>query len=437
MKPEIKQRIEQIRRGEVPDGYKKAKGGIVPNEWKEERIGNYICEYVEKTTIPNQFPVLTSARTGLMFQTDYYSNRQVTTENNVGYNVIPYGYITFRSRSDDGYFHFNENRIIERGIISYFYPVFSFINKVCQSFMLQLLNHTIYKRMYPFVEGTAQQVLSLKKLGNLLYALPSKEEQEQIVKILSTQDKVIELYEKKIEQLQLLKKVCLQKMFPKQGRNVPEVRFPGFTEPWEQRKLGELFDFLQNNTLSRAELNNESGVAKNIHYGDILIKFGECIDISIAIMPFISSQSIAEKFKNSFLKNGDIIMADTAEDETVGKCSEVFSIQNIPIISGLHTIPMRPRKEFALGYLGYFMNSALYHDQLIPLMHGVKVTSISKGQIQNTNILYPKNINEQACLGLFFLHLDHLITLHQRKYDEEKRKKKALMQLLLTGIVRV
>ena len=73
MTPEVRDRIDQIRQGIVPEGYKKTKSDIVPVDWKESSIGEYICEYTEKTTIPNQYPVLTSARTGLMLQTEYYS----------------------------------------------------------------------------------------------------------------------------------------------------------------------------------------------------------------------------------------------------------------------------------------------------------------------------------------------------------------------------
>lgn len=151
MTPEVKERIEQIRHGNVPEGYRRTKTDVVPIDWLDTLIAPYLCEYIEKTTIPNQHPVLTSARKGLMLQTEYYSNRQVTTEDNVGYYVLPYGYVTFRSRSDDGRFRFNENKIIERGIISYFYPVFSFSSEVCHDYMLQLLNETIYRRMYPYL----------------------------------------------------------------------------------------------------------------------------------------------------------------------------------------------------------------------------------------------------------------------------------------------
>lgn len=96
MTSEIKQRIEQIRRGEVPEEYKKIHGDIVPLTWDQISLADCIVPYEEKTSVANQYPVLTSSRKGLMLQTDYYSNRQVTTEDNVGYNIIPFGYITFR-----------------------------------------------------------------------------------------------------------------------------------------------------------------------------------------------------------------------------------------------------------------------------------------------------------------------------------------------------
>ena len=197
--------------------------------------------------------------------------------------------------------------------------------------------------------------------------------------------------------------------------NKPAVRFQGFSDAWEQRKLGDSFEFLQNNTLSRAELSTEAGAALNVHYGDVLIKFGEYLDASSEQMAYIPDQSIVDKFKGSLLSDGDVIMADTAEDETVGKCSEIAGLQGKAAISGLHTIPLRPVCEFAPGFLGYYMNSGAYHDQLLPLMQGIKVTSVSKNAIRNTDICYPSDTAEQALIGQYFIRLDHLITLHQRK----------------------
>ena len=197
--------------------------------------------------------------------------------------------------------------------------------------------------------------------------------------------------------------------------NTPNIRFKGFTDDWEQRKFSDVFTGLQNNTLSRSELNYESGTVKNVHYGDVLIKFGDYIDASKEELPFINDDSKVEKFKGSFLHNGDIVIADTAEDETVGKCTEIQGVDDIKLISGLHTIPCRPKEEYGAKFLGYYMNSSAYHAQLIPLMQGIKVTSISKSALQDTNMIIPKSVDEQTIIGEYFSNLDHLITLHQRK----------------------
>ena len=208
----------------------------------------------------------------------------------------------------------------------------------------------------------------------------------------------------------------------------PKIRFKGFTKDWEQRKLGEVLISLQSNTLSRADLSNETGIAKNVHYGDVLIKFGDVLDVSREQLPMIKDEKILDKYKASFLQNGDVIIADTAEDTTVGKCSEIAGLRDEVVLSGLHTIPYRPVEKFATGYLGYYLNSGAYHDQLIPLMQGIKVTSISKSAMQDTDIVHPKSTEEQAMIGSYFQSLDHLITLHQRKCEQTKKLKKYMLQ---------
>ena len=200
----------------------------------------------------------------------------------------------------------------------------------------------------------------------------------------------------------------------------PEIRFAGFNDAWEQRKLGEVLTSLQNNTLSRADLSSEQGIAKNVHYGDILVKFGEVIDVKTESLPLIADEAVIAKYKSSFLQNGDVIVADTAEDETVGKCTEIAGLGDEIVISGLHTIPYRPVRKFASGYLGYYMNSVSFHNQLLPLMQGIKVTSISKTALQNTDIIYPKSATEQEAIGKYFCQLDNLITLHQRNAKKER-----------------
>ena len=261
--------------------------------------------------------------------------------------------------------------------------------------------------------------------------VPKCKEQKVIASYFCKLDHLITLHQRKYKKLKNVKKSMLEKMFPSKGCKVPEIRFSGFTDDWEQRKLKDILVNLQNNTLSRADLLNEAGVAKNVHYGDVLIKFGEVLDVSKEKLPMISDESVLMKYKASFLQNGDVIVADTAEDSTVGKCSEIDGLLDEVVLSGLHTIPYRPIEKFASGYLGYYLNSSVYHNQLIPLMQGIKVTSISKSAMQDTDIVYPKSVEEQGKIGDYFRSLDHLITLHQRKVKILKFIKKLLLEKML------
>ena len=261
-----------------------------------------------------------------------------------------------------------------------------------------------------------------------IYISQSAAEQKQIAEFFTSIDRLITLHQRKFEKLTNVKKSMLEKMFPQNGSSYPEIRFKGFADPWEQRKFGEVFMSLQNNTLSRAELNDEFGAARNIHYGDVLIKYDEILDVSKEPLSYIEKQSIADKFKTSYLQNGDVIIADTAEDETVGKCTEIEGLTDQKVISGLHTMPVRPNRKFASGFLGFYLNSAAYHDQLKPLMQGIKVTSISKGAMQDTVVKFPLDLKEQEQIGIYFGGLDHLITLHQRELEKLQNIKKSLLE---------
>ena len=210
---------------------------------------------------------------------------------------------------------------------------------------------------------------------------------------------------------------------------IPKRRFKEFENDgaWEQHKFSEVFTMLQNNALSRTQLNYEQGIAKSVHYGDVLIKFGECLDVSEEQLPYINDNELVSRYAKSFLINRDVIFADAAEDDTVGKCSEIVGLTSQNVIAGLHTIPCRPIVKFAGGYLGYYLNSNAYHDQLLPLMQGTKVSSISRSTLNETVLIYPKSKYEQAKIGHFFTDLVNLITLHQRKLEKLQNIKEAYL----------
>ena len=130
-------------------------------------------------------------------------------------------------------------------------------------------------------------------------------------------------------------------------------------DKWNEIKFGDLFSYIPNNTFSRADLNYELGEYKNVHYGDVLIKFGPILDAGSEALPYITGCDDCKK--ECLLMDGDVIIADTAEDETVGKATEIINIGHQKIVSGLHTIACRPLIKMAPTYLGFYINTENYH----------------------------------------------------------------------------
>ena len=182
-------------------------------DWEQRKVNEIIEDYIEKTTIQNQYTVLTSSQQkGIVYQEEYFSDRQVTTNANIGYYVLPRGYFTYRSRSDTNVFVFNRNDIIDKGIISYYYPVF--FNKNSDSnFLLRRLNTGIERQIIMAAEGTGQHVLAHSKFKNMDIFVPYLDEQKRIGKYFESLDHLITLHQSKLEKLQKIKKSMLESMF--------------------------------------------------------------------------------------------------------------------------------------------------------------------------------------------------------------------------------
>lgn len=202
--------------------------------WELRKVGELIEDYIEKTTVQNQYPVLTSSQQqGIILQEEYFTDRQVTTNDNIGYYVLPHGYFTYRSRSDTDVFVFNRNTLINKGIISYYYPVF--YPKNCNSnFLLRRLNHGIRKQLSMAAEGTGQKVLAHNKFKNMVVDIPKCNEQEKIGLLFEHLDNLITLHQRKLDKMKELKKAFLNLIFSQ------KLRFRGFTDSWELRKLKDI-----------------------------------------------------------------------------------------------------------------------------------------------------------------------------------------------------
>lgn len=250
--------------------------------------------------------------------------------------------------------------------------------------------------------------------------LPSTDEQDKIASFLSILAQRIDVQQKYVATLKKYKRGLSSELF---GENET-------TEGWTTVPFGEAFELLQNNTFSRDEMSTESGIAYNIHYGDVLIKYGAVVDLSKSKVPYIrSGMSLAKYAQSSYLRDGDIVIADTAEDYTVGKAVEIIGVNDAKVLSGLHTIPCRPKISFAPKYLGYFINSKRFRTQILPLVQGTKVSSISKSEMLKTVIAFP-SFGVQTQIASILSALDHKIDICQACAQGLIRTKEALLQQL-------
>ena len=401
--------------------------------WEQRKLG----EFSKKNTIKNANGALSetftnSAEQGVISQLDYFDHDITNDANISGYYVVQPDDFVYNPRisATAPCGPINRNRLNRAGVMSPLYTVFS-VDASMDKTYLEHYFKTSRWHDFMFLEGNTGARSDRFSISDVTFFempiwCPEISEQMAIAKQLETTDTLITLHQRKYDKLVVFKKSMLEKMFPKDGESVPEIRFAGFTDPWEQRKFGDCFEFLKSNTLSRAGLNGENGTARNVHYGDILIKFGDCLDGERSDLPFITDDTVLPKYAGSILREGDVIFADTAEDETAGKCVELRKLPKEPTISGLHTIPARPRFPFGTGYLGHYLNSDAYHRQLLPLMQGIKVISVSKAALQDTQVRFP-GLSEQSAIGAALNEIDSLITLHQRKLELLQNIKKSLL----------
>lgn len=435
MTPQIKQRIEKIKNGEVPDGYKKTKIGIVPKEWKIICFKKMFTRLTRKNQENNTNILTLSAQNGLVSQEEFF-NKSIASDDKANYFLVKCGDYAYNKSYSNGYPYGTIKRLekYKKGILSPLYICFSpSCNNRCSDFYSQYFEAGLMDReIKTFAQEGARNHgllnISVNDFFNAQLICPPLTEQQKIAEILATQDKIIELKERKIEELKKLKKYYLSKMFPKRGSNYPEVRFPGFTDPWEQRKLGDMMNVTS---------------VKRIHQSD-------WTDSGVR---FLRARDIVAAAKNE--EPDDYLYISKEKYEEYSALSGKVDVSDL-LVTGVGTIgvPYLVRNleplYFKDGNIIWFQNSDkidgkfLFYSFSAEQIQGFVNESAGIGTVgtytiesgKKTPISLPNQI-EQAKVGEFFQQLDNLITLHQRELEEEKQKKKALAQLLLTGIVRV
>ena len=223
----------------------------------------------------------------------------------------------------------------------------------------------------------------------------------------------------------------------KREKLIPELRFPEFEGEWEEVVFSNYFKFLRSNSFSRNQLNYKCGEVLNIHYGDIHTKFSSLFFVSRERVPFINSDINLSKFKESdYLKEGDLVIADASEDyKDIGKSIEIIDLSGKKVVAGLHTIPARPGRDHALGFLGNLMKTFRVRHQIMRNANGISVLGISKTNIAKLKLTLPSP-EEQQKIASFLSLIDKKIELLKKKKELLELYKKGVMQKIFNQEIR-
>ncbi|SIS54362.1 type I restriction enzyme, S subunit [Zobellia uliginosa] len=219
---------------------------------------------------------------------------------------------------------------------------------------------------------------------------------------------------------------------------VPALRFKEFEGGIRETSFGKLYSFHTTNSFSRAKLNYDKGIVRNIHYGDIHTKFQSHFYLESECVPFINEDVDLSKVKEeSYCKVGDIIIADASEDYAdIGKSIELLDLNNEKILAGLHTFLARPISgKTAVGFMSYLLKSWKLRKQIMTIAQGTKVLSLSTRRVSKLKLNLP-SLPEQQKIAAFLSAVDQKIQQLTQKKALLEDYKKGVMQQLFSGKLR-
>ena len=385
------------------------------DDWEQRKLSEIAIRVTEKNK-NNEFtePFTNSAELGIISQKEYFEREIVNDENLDGYYIV---------RKDDFVYNprisgtapvgpINRNRLEKNGVMSPLYTVFR-VHDIADLYLEYYFKTTNWHRFMKLNGDSGARfdrfTISSTQFMEMPIPYPKVEEQKKIGAYFDHLDHLITLHQRKCEEVKKLKKFMLQKMFPQNGSRVPEIRFDGFTDDWEQRKFGSLLDETRNKTSVEDE--------------DILL--------SCAINGMYLNSELFSHFRGASnvgylkIKKNDLILS--AQNLHLGNCNVNLRFE--------HGIISPAYKVYELvGCNPLFMQAWVKRDStknffLRASTEGASVCrkNIVWEELYKQELIIP-DIEEQKRIGAYFDHLDHLITLHQQKCDDLKNLKKYMLQ---------
>ena len=389
------------------------------DDWEQRKLGEILTERNVQHPQSKEFPLVSfTVENGVTPKTERYEREQLvrgdksikkykeTRLNDIVYNPanLKFGAI---ARNKLG-----------NAVFSPIYITFDVNEIAAPSFAEKLVTRSEFiQRALQYQQGTVYERMSVspEDLCDLNVRLPSLEEQNKIGFFLDLIDNTITLHQRKCDETKTLKKYMLQKMFPQNGQSVPEIRFSGFTEAWEQRKLDDVAEFSKGSGYSKGDL-IESGTPI-ILYGRLYTKY----ETSISDV----DTYVEAKAGSVYSQGGEVIVP--ASGETAEDIARAATVEKSGILLGGDLNVVMPNEDVNSAFLAISISNGNSQRELAKKAQGKSVVHIHNEEIRNLILPFP-NKEEQNKIVAYFTNLDNFITLHQRKYKELQDIKKYMLQ---------
>ena len=400
-----------VKAERIPEGYRVTEAGILPVDWQVKRLSEVATELTERAGQDMYETVSISAGIGFVNQAEKFG-KELSGKQYEKYIVLHKGDFSYNKgnskTSPQGCIYRLNDR--ESAAVPNVFESFRIKEQNAdyyeQLFLSGFLNRQLYSRINRGVRDDGLLNLTGKDFYSCTVPVPPVDEQKKIAEVLLCCDRVIDLKQQLIIELQQLKNGFLQAVFPTKGCNKPDIRFPGFSEAWEQRKAKELC------SISTGKSNTQDRVDDGIY-------------------PFYVRSPIVEH-SNRYLFDEEAVL-------TVGDGAGTGKVFHY--VNGKYDLHQRVYRMFDFSetitakYFFYYFSNHFY-DRVMAMTAKTSVDSVRYEMIADMDIALPK-LQEQIAISNYFDQLEHLITLHRRELEETKKKKRGLAKLLLTGGVRV
>ena len=389
------------------------------NDWEQRRLGEFIKNVAKKNKENLDLePYAVTNDRGFIAQRDAHDDfGYMSNVDRTAYNIVPPNSFAYNpARINVGSLGYYAGR--ENVIVSSLYEVFQTEKNIDDKFLWHWLRSDAFpKWIEKLQEGSVRLYFYYDKLIQCQMMVSTTEEQKKIGEYLDSLDHLITLHQRKCDQAKKLKKYMLQKMFPKNNKSVPEIRFEGFSNDWEQRKVTDLGEIYIGLVTTMTEHYTDKGhlLIRNSDIKDGYFEFGE--------NPIYLDEEFSEQNKSRMHKIGDVITVHTGDIGTSAVIGE-YEVNSI----GFATIVTRPNQKILdSNYFSTYLNTDTHKQWAISMATGDGRSNYNLKDYTKLVVPIP-HIKEQKKIAACIVKLNNFITLHQKKCDQLKNLKKFMLQ---------